>query len=146
MATKTKIEIIKETAEFYGGDPSRRGIAITAEGDEECVYFNPKTNNKCAFGRCADLNAPVRATDGGTTPLKNKTGPVLRLIDWPSEKPDEELDKILLPEYRGHSVYFWRDIQNFHDLDENFTPTGLSEIGQDHIAGLCETYKEIEVV
>ncbi len=52
---------------------------------------------------------------------------------------DEKQD-ILKEEYRGHSVHFYRDVQQFHDNIDNFTMEGLSEIGKLAVTTLKEAY------
>jgi hypothetical protein len=37
---------------------------------------------------------------------------------------------LLKPEYRGHCISFWNDLERFHDTNELFTDKGLSELGE----------------
>jgi len=141
---KTKLEIIQETVKFYGDDPSRRAVIQSSEtaSGYACVYFDPKTGNKCAFGRCANLDAQIFATAPflRTVPLREKADWVRALVDGSkgAEYANKELNKILLPEYRGHDLEFWSAIQYFHDCDEHFTKTGLSELGKLELENLIK--------
>jgi hypothetical protein len=115
---KTKREIIQETADFYGADPTRR--ATDALGACEITSSN---GSHCAYGRC--LLAKYQEE------WKGCAGPDL---SW------DHKDECLLPEYGGHEGSFWQHLQNFHDNPENWTATGLSNVGQLKLAELLETY------
>ena len=109
---KTTTEIIEETASFYTS--KNRGYN-TAKG---CMYrtFDGK---KCAVGRCIldeklDMFAPLR-------------GSILHVA---AALPDKEpLDNFLKPEYRGHSLKFWYNIQNLHDMEDNWDSNGITPEG-----------------
>jgi hypothetical protein len=108
---KTRLKIIKETIEIYGSDPSKRSVD---EATNECQYNGPDGKH-CGAGRCFNPGV-IEPSDEG------RTIEVLIIIYG---------DKILFkPEYQGHRASFWMEIQKFHDDDENFTETGLSEEGK----------------
>lgn len=125
---KTKKEIILETAAFYGEDPSRRAV-VQEDGRAKCRYFT-QDGRKCAVGRCM---------------IEGKKIAYARM-EFPADKVDasvgdlEDLENQLLPEYRGHDVYFWNELQEFHDTDWHFVDTGLSLVGQQALTYLLETY------
>jgi len=102
--TKTKIEIINETVEYY----RTRNRAMTAWG---CLYYvtaenlsefpapHVKVGDMCAVGRCLE-----NPEDAGVCPVSQQ---------WNTES----LDRALKPEYRGHSIHFWQNLQRLHDTD-----------------------------
>lgn len=94
---KTKTEIIQETYDYYMEDLSRRGV-----GDdwETCVYKNEK-GLVCAVGRC--FNESARFDFIGS------------IISYSVKFP--EWDSHFKPEYQGHDVKFWNDLQRLHDGD-----------------------------
>jgi hypothetical protein len=95
---KTQDEILKETVEFYWADPSRR--AATEQG---CRY-QTDDGRMCAVGRCMTPEAR-RLTFG----IACEVGLLEGNFDVVN------LDEMLEPEYRGHSLYFWRRLQHLHD-------------------------------
>lgn len=110
----TTLEIINETVEYYSKDTKRRA---------PCLYFQESTGNMCAVGRCAnnpkELN-PFR--------FFSQLG-----------LSDEEIFK---PEYRGHSVEFWSDLQKLHDNNLNWDESGLSFLGKDQVETLKVKYSQ----
>lgn len=108
----TMLEILDETIDYYSKDTRRRSSGI----------YNSTADRHCAVGRCFNQrysqlgqNLPGNGTD------------ILELIVCNEE---ESLDDFFLPEYQGHSLLFWRDLQNLHDLDIYWNKEGLSGLGQ----------------
>ena len=112
---KTKKEILEEAFEYYAADPSRR--ATNAEGS--CRYLM-EDGRKCAVGRC--LIEGKKICYGGLP-----KDPIFAEVQ---AQQIDDLDSCLLPEYRGHGVDFWQELQYWHDYCGNFTETGLSEKGE----------------
>lgn len=114
----TTLEIINETVEYYSKDTKRR-----AEVGRACLYFQESTGNMCAVGRCAnnpkELNPAHFFSQLGLS--------------------DEEIFK---PEYRGHSVEFWSDLQKLHDDNLNWDESGLSSIGKYQVETLKAKYSQ----
>ena len=105
----TKQEIIKETAEFYNlGNRGKNG------GDTHMCQYLSSEGNMCAVGRCI---IPEKLED--FVEVYNS----LRVISI------SDLEFYLQPQYRGHSLAFWNDLQHFHDHPTNWTEEGLSEHG-----------------
>lgn len=122
MTRKTKLEIINETAEFYGSDVTRR-----SKSNGQCVYLAVDTGNRCAFSRCC--------TEDGVKELSfNYEG---RPANWLS---DYFINSVLKEEYKGHNRDFWVAIQMFHDNDGYFDKNGISNAGQNYIEHLKEKY------
>lgn len=122
----TKLEIINETAEFYS--LKNRGVN---EHTGQCLYFNPKNDTKCAFGRCIQddkihlfnnaalgelLGVPGIFGEGNSFGHKGKYA-------------GQNHDDFLKEEYHGHELDFWSHIQGFHDEVANWNADGLSDIG-----------------
>jgi hypothetical protein len=134
---KTKKEIILETAEFYGSDPSRRAV-VQQDGRAKCRYLT-EDGRKCAVGRCliegGELHCHCSAFDNGCEVFSATWAdtPVNRITN---------LQDILMPEYRGHYIYFWERLQEFHDCDSHFTDTGLSKAGQWNLEFLLKQYPD----
>lgn len=118
---KTAKDIFDEFEEVYVKDPSAR--AITRFG--ACVY-EASDGRRCAVGRCC--TDPANLSEGDVNAI--------------SVRRDGRftIDPFLRPEYRGHSLDFWRDLQDLHDEPLYWTPTGLSEFGAKTFAELKEIY------
>ena len=116
---KTRIEIINETAEFYGADPSRRAL-----GEDGTCQYQTSDGENCAVGRCLidPASAPPRLA--AYTLFKEQTFGVLK------------------PEYRIEDEQFWGDLQGSHDRSNFWTPTGLSEEGEKYLTELRKTYAD----
>ena len=117
----TKTEIIIETKEFYDANPHLRGVTVFVQSDgESCVYQSREDpEHKCAVGRCMTKEAleSLGQTEGSVQELE-------------SGSPDGVLDTLLIPKYRGHSIHFWEDLQDFHDSKSNWDENGLSPFGR----------------
>jgi hypothetical protein len=109
---KSMIEILEETVNFYSEDPKKRSAG----------RYNSSDSNHCAVGRC--LLSELKQKGEG---LEGNTNDLLTLI---CENDLNSLDEALLPEYRGHSLLFWQDLQNLHDLDVCWTDDFISEKGK----------------
>lgn len=109
----TKLEIINETVLAYA-DPSNRGL--TPNG--LCCYITDD-GKMCAVGRC--MTDPEPWFGGITTITRNQQRPH---------------DSFLKPQYHGHSLQFWEELQYFHDNRNFWTPTGLSDLGQQRLTSL----------
>ena len=124
----SKLDIINEIAKKYSQDPSLRAVGDTLEGNitfsQICLYFDPQTGNTCAFGHCTKHPEQLRNDS-------------LNMLTT-----DNTLDQLLKPQYHGHDLKFWEDIQRFHDLTEYWTRTSLSAKGQKHLDQLRNRYKD----
>lgn len=124
---KTTSEIIDETL-ATGYTKANRGVGW----DGTCRYIEPIKGVCCAVGRCCE--APSEDWWGSWTYLRlHKDADVLR--------PDER-EALLKPEYRGHSAFFWLDLQGLHDDSDNWTETGLSEEGEELVKKLREKWAQ----
>lgn len=122
VATKTKLQIIEETVEFYSNNPR----SINAE-TEQCRYVSDSGAN-CAFSRCC--------TDEGKTILhKEYEGRGVGSVLLASK------ETFLKPEYKGHSENFWRDIQQLHDGHAYWVRNRLTEDGKKQVENLKYIYK-----
>ena len=107
---KTKLEILKETYEYYS-DPNKRGY-----NGERCCYLT-SDGKMCAVGRC--LINPKKLQDlGGST------------INSLVAENNINLNLRLKPEYRGHSLEFWGSLQIWHDNSSNFDTDNITENGE----------------
>jgi len=120
MKTKSKKEIIIETAESYNS----QNRSFSRNSVSSCLYKSGK--NKCAVGRCL---------------LSKSRLFKLEFIDTPVDSFSAiELDCELKKEYRGHSIDFWRDVQFLHDQAIFWDLSGLTEKGKDHVDLLIEEW------
>ena len=101
----TKVEIIKETFEFYSEDTSRRSLIGAM-----CVY-NGDNGNHCAFGRCMLEEYKSQGTS-------LKVSADITVASLSSALNVKKLDDLLEERYRGHTTNFWQNIQRFHDDGE----------------------------
>ena len=113
----SKVDILKEIAQVYS-------LRSRAMDGMSCVYLSPE-GRKCAFSYCC--------TDAGVKELAlANTG-----ISGLDHKPDYYLKEC----YKGHSVEFWLDVQEFHDCYANWDLTGLSPTGEEKLNKLLVIYK-----
>ena len=127
---KTKKEIILEIAAFYGEDPSRRAV-VKQDGRAKCRYLT-EDGRKCAVGKCLIEGEKILSV--------GIVGAIsAELVDI-AVGEIENLEDVLMPEYRGHDTYFWERLQEFHDCDVHFTDTGLSKDGVHKLEFLLEQY------
>lgn len=116
---KTKLQILEETYNYYS-NPSNRAT----DGNGNCFYHT-KDGRQCAIGRClinpksmANCSLTVKGFDDSTITLERR----------------------LKKEYRGHSKYFWKDLQQWHDFNTYFTETGVSTSGEVEYKRLLKIY------
>jgi hypothetical protein len=124
MKTKTKQEIINETVEYYK-DASKRGYD---EVEETCMYLT-EGGNMCAVGRCLipgskmEMEVTNHVNRGEYLAMEDCKTSVMKILN---------LEEILKPEYRGHSIEFWTRLQNLHDSHEFYTDGTMNEKGLEH--------------
>lgn len=117
---KTKQQIVDETVTYYSEDPmDRRGLI-----NGSCAYITPN-GEMCTVGRCL-INPETLA--GNLT--------VLQLLSGSADG----LDHLMKPEYRGHAPEFWRHLQIFHDVDDNWDSEGLTMRGRWVVDKLAEDF------
>jgi hypothetical protein len=119
----TKLEIIKETVEYYKNN--NRGITP----DGTCQYLS-EDGDMCAVGRCLENPEDIGTEEIDTDSLIEKYG-----------------DGILKKQYQNHGTNFWRELQIFHDIKRFWvsykTKKGnkLTEEGKNHLKFLLEKYE-----
>jgi hypothetical protein len=119
----TKIEIIKETVEYYKNN--NRGIIPGGT----CQYLS-EDGDMCAVGRCLE-----NPEDIGT-----------KAIDADCLIADYG-DGIFKKQYQGHDPRFWQKLQNFHDTGQNWNPyktkkgNRLTEQGKVKLNQLLKCYE-----
>lgn len=133
---KTKVQIIDETVEYYSADPKRRAVANM----DRCFYYIEGDNRLCAFSRCMIDPRMGEKIAGGVRSLVKQL--------YPNTDMSLEESKIMVPtgilkpEYDGHNIVFWTDIQGIHDTSINWNDEGLSGIGKARVGILKERYKD----
>lgn len=111
---KSMREILDETVQFYSENPTEK---------RSPGQYNGPNSTYCAIGRCLIDEVKVL---GESLPENNN-----ELLSLVYENGWLSLDQALLPEYQGHSLLFWQDLQNLHDLEVCWTQEGLSETGKE---------------
>lgn len=107
--------VLDETVNFYKEDLSRRATFFDKIIEEtSCLYKTPD-GRMCAVGRC--LNQDVMNYE-----KYNQETSVDSLIE-------DLTDKVFREEYQGFDTNFWQDLQNLHDLDNNWNKDQLSDRG-----------------
>ena len=112
----TKREIIEETLEYYS--KNNRGL----NEHQDCVYL-AENGDMCAVGRC--LIDPTKIEDGSIGMLFDNS---------------LELDKLLKEPYRGYSLDFWKDLQDFHDSPNYWEGNNLTLKGKQQYQELFSKY------
>jgi len=124
---KTMLQIIDETAKAYTSS-----TRATIEATSGCEYQNAK-GYCCAVGRCMKDPLSVENSFVGDEDSS------VAALDTSSTSG---LDSFLKPEYQGHSVSFWVDIQGLHDNDTNWGKNGLSDQGKSIIQRIKDKWGE----
>ena len=104
-------EIIRETVDFYGQDPTARR---SMDGDG-CL-FQHNDGRRCSVGRCMTKDGIKKVLS------ENANGDGCEL--------EEPLDKYLKKRYRGKPLEFWDNLQNLHDMPDNWDAQGLTDKGR----------------
>jgi hypothetical protein len=123
---KTCNEIIDETL-AAGYTKTNRGLSPTG-----CVYISASTGVCCGVGRCCE--APQAEWYGNFTLLRPTE-------NSPPFEPKER-EQLLKPEYRGHSAFFWMELQGLHDEDDHWSETGLTKRGEVYVAAMRRKWGE----
>ena len=139
---KTKHEIIEESVAYI--KENGRGTKVNTElphTPTQCVYYNSETGAMCLVGRCLidpqkAENEAIGALDNHLYTLQEEAREFLELD--PDSVYDEEeclidLENRLKPEYRGHKLSFWFDLQEFHDTSSNWETENEMSIGGKNI-------------
>jgi len=123
---KSKIAIIEETVAYYSADPvGRRGINPDKQKGVYCQY-KTADGKMCAAGRCM------------VDPQQDWVGPVTNI--WVGNSGT--IVPVWKPEYEGHDIAFWRDLQRLHDNGDYWTKTEMHENGKIYADKLLEKYKD----
>ena len=122
---KSKKEIIEETVAYIQANGRAvRSSAVTQA--EMCAYFTT-SGKMCAVGRC--LIDPESARQGTVGCFPN-------------------FESALKPEYRGHTINFWSDLQRLHDEKDNWhTMNGeikLTKMGRRAVQHMLEEFEDEE--
>lgn len=99
------------------------------------------------------LNPSTRALDGGFCSYYLTDGRMCAVGKCMTSPKDfegnlmaveglEDLEGSLKPEYRGHSLEFWSNLQVMHDSPQHWNDTGLTEIGAKRFNELKLKYSE----
>jgi hypothetical protein len=134
--SKTKLEILEETANFYN-----RNNRATHE-KFGCAYRNDE-GNKCAVGRCMTDEAIEKYGDfdGAASTLANAIGRNELGVNISYGNDAKILDYVLDEEYHGHELEFWGDLQTLHDNQSRWDNEGLSPYGKQLYKSLVEKWK-----
>lgn len=131
ITRKTKIQIIEETLTYYSEDPVGRR-SVESEGSR-CVYYGPD-GKRCAYSRCWKEGISVEE--------------VVNRYEWKDvesliySEEVENVDDLLKEEYQGYDTEFWGDLQKLHGMQDYWTETGISLLGQKYANKLLPKYKD----
>jgi len=131
--SKTARKIIEETRAAYEADPSKtRAVILSEEGDQTGCEYLTEDGRMCGIGRC--LIDPRDADGDGLG-----DGDIHEI--WGGHIFNDINDD-LKPEYRGHTFGFWDKIQEFHDLPQYWTLTGITPAGIEAYDELIAVYAD----
>lgn len=122
---KTMTEVIIETKKFYDKHPEKRG-KIVGSG---CVYVCSTGN--CAVGRV--LTSKVLSSKEFIEQYNCSTSvsTIIEIFGIEAFKPS----------YRIIGLWFWSDLQDFHDNGLNWDSNGITEKGLEVFNNLLLEYK-----
>jgi hypothetical protein len=129
---KTKHEIIEESVAYIKENGRGTKTYEVSPDNPSCVYYNSETGAMCLVGRC--LIDPQKAENEDIGALDNHLYTLQEEAIDPDSVYDEEeclidLENRLKPEYRGHKLSFWLDLQEFHDTSSNWETEHEMSIG-----------------
>lgn len=125
---KTCTEIIDETVAAYNANNR------ASDGGGRCYYIHYSTGAMCAVGRCCE--APQSEWFGAWTSLRANA------LQHSEPFTSSQREALLKPEYRGHSAFFWLELQELHDEDRHWNESGLTESGQAYVAAMRKKWSE----
>ena len=141
--TMSAVDIVLETVAYYSEDPAnRRALELTNVSTKSCMY-KTAAGNMCALGRCmidpplnflGDLYQLVEESDAFKKGLNEFLNKNPNITDEEQDIFEFELknnlfQSLLKPEYRGHPMDFWNQLQALHDREEYWAEKGLSDRG-----------------
>lgn len=100
------LNLLEETIEYY--KTHKRGFN---EKNEKCFYYLNK-DAMCAVGRCMK-NPSI---------FKDFRGDVYKLDE------EEGIESLLKDKYKGYSIFFWKQLQRFHDINSFWNPTENGQV------------------
>jgi hypothetical protein len=109
----------------------QRGGSAFLKGGSLCMYNNPDGKH-CAFARCCQPDKISLLREEYTVRQLVENGII------------PNVDFVLLPEYHGHSVDFWKSVQNLHDGEEYWNEFGLSQKGKEQLNCLVDYLEKQE--
>lgn len=115
---KSKIDIIIETVLQYNSTNR------ATNDSDSCTYLS-KDGNMCAVGRCLSDEGMcvMKKFENSNAVLDTSINYFIKLHG------ENDFDKCLKEEYRGHDARFWNDLQNLHDSPSNWSMDGITNIG-----------------
>ena len=127
MKQLSKVEIIKETVDFYSADPKRR-----SHNDVDGCTYNGKNGSHCAVGRCL---LPKYQEMGHEIAGNTATIESLESVHVTN------FDDMLQEQYRGHELGFWKRLQLVHDEPCNWNKSGISFEGELAVNKIYEIFE-----
>ena len=109
-----KLDIIDETVEYY--KTHDRASRPRSGVNSFCHYY--MDGSMCAVGRC--LKCPEDAEKGCV---------------------NKNILQDLKPEYVGHEIVFWFELQKLHDRDTNWNGKSLTLTGKNYVKELRDKWK-----
>jgi hypothetical protein len=119
---KSKLEIIDETIDYYRKNP--RSIE-----DFRCLYLG-SNNQRCALSRCC--------TEEGVLRLSNHEG--VSIVSFIEN--GLIIEELLKPEYKGHCLDFWMNLQYIHDYNCLWKDNMLSDEGIKEVNRIRNKWKD----
>lgn len=121
--TEQKIELVWDTVNYYSENPSER----RCKSYDGCVY-SPTNADKpnsegCAVGRLLTDELKIKLDNVG---IIGTTG----VGEIFHELPDD---------IRAYSQYLLESLQSLHDRDDNWTPDGISDEGEEYVKKIINT-------
>ena len=105
----TKIEILDFVVNYYKTHPR-----AVIPGSASCTYLNQITGDRCAHSICIEDSVLEKivadANTLGLYSLSSGAETIIRVFG----------DEIHKPEFRGHDIKFWEDVQWLHDKESNW--------------------------
>lgn len=135
---RTKTEILEETAAFYGEDVTRRAVRKPGAANTSCVY-KTDDDRRCAFSRCCTEEG-VELLHEICNSGMGINGAISSLYKHRLILRSDDADALLKPQYQGHTLEFWNDVQDLHDVNNDWDCNGITPRGQDKLNSLLSKW------
>lgn len=121
--TEQKIELVWDTVNYYSENPVERRCKSNVGYVYSPTNANKPNSEGCAVGRLLTNELKIKLDNVGMMGAAG-VGSIFH------ELPDD---------IRAYGQYLLESLQGLHDLDDNWTPDGISDEGEEYVKKIINT-------